>query len=168
MRSAFLPDPSVLLRIAFAGLLCIGLAAPAAGGGLLKAGRQNDPNTKEKPEFVAPAARMPIEGTDGEVWQARLHNAELEVREAQHNSEAAEWGYNRARTRRYPRGEALAALRDRRDTMRQERDAAEQVFVDLVEEARQAGVPNGTLADFMDLADEIQRLREVRANTPEP
>jgi len=160
--------PSLFSLSSLAIAIALALAASADAGGILKPGTQSNDSVKKKPEFVAPAARKPVEGDGDDVIQARLHNAELEVREAHQNTEAAEWGYNRARTRRYPRGEALQALRDRRDSMRQDRDVAEQSFTRMVDEARRSGVPIGTLSNYMDLVDEIERQRKVRADTPEP
>lgn len=137
------------------------LAAPGFAGGFLDTSEPSDP---EQPTWAAPAKRLPVEGEGADAAEAKLKNAEMRVREAQQNAATAEWAYTRARTRRYPRGEALEEIRTRMAEMNDELATAEREFVDLVEEARRAGVPAGTLMPYMDLADEIRRNQALRAN----
>lgn len=145
-----------ILQAVRAAILCgiaLGLAAPVQAGGYLD---NSEPKTSDKPTWAVPAKRMPVEGDDTDAMMAELHNAELRVREAQQNEETARWTYTRARTRNYPRGEALVEVRTRLTEMEKERAEAEKSFVDLVERARTAGVPFGTLSSYMDLAEQIQ------------
>jgi len=145
--------PTTRFRTAMLCAIALGLAAPVHAGGYLD---NSAPQTNEKPTWAVPAKRMAVEGDDADAMAAELHNAELRVREAQQNEETARWTYTRARTRNYPRGEALIEVRTRLTEMEKERVDAEKSFLALVERARGAGVPIGTLSPYMDLADQIQ------------
>lgn len=138
-----------LIFIAFA----LGLASSAQAGGYLD---NSAPSTNEKPSWAVPAKRMAVEGDDASALQAELHNAQLRVVEAQQNETTAEWAYTRARTRNYPRGDALVEMRTRYTELSKERADAEKSFLELVDRARQAGIAPGTLSPYMDLADEIR------------
>jgi hypothetical protein len=138
-----------LALIAFA----LGLSSNVQAGGYLD---NSEPATQEKPSWAVPAERMAVEGDDASALQAEVHNAQLRVVEAQQNEATAEWAYTRARTRNYPRGDALEELRTRYAELSKERADAEKSFLELVDRARQAGVAPGTLSPYMDLADEIQ------------
>lgn len=149
-------------------LLIVGLAAAigltlatAAESGILKSGQGS--TKSEKPTWAAPAKRMPVEGEGTDALEARLQNAEMRVREAMQNAAAADYNYTRARTRRYPRGEALQEIKDRVVEMRDELVAAENDFMSMVDEARAGGVPMGTLMPYMDLSDEIKKNQATRA-----
>jgi len=130
------------------------VASPAIAGGFLD---NSAPEETEKPTWAVPAKRLPVEGEGVDAMEARLQNAEMRLQEARQNAAAAEWAYTRARTRRYPRGEALQEIENRMAEMNAELESARSEFVALVEEARRAGVPAGTLMPYMDLADEIRR-----------
>jgi hypothetical protein len=134
------------------------LVAPAAwAGGYLKPGTSGE--TKQAPTWAAPAARMPVEGEEGEAIAAELHNAEQRVLEALQNAETADYQLTRARTRNYPRGEGLQTLKVQDQDARRERNAAANDFSALVERARREGVPMGTLSRYMDLDDRLKRER---------
>jgi hypothetical protein len=152
-------------RWLLASILGLLLALPAAGGGFLENSKPND-NSKAKevqrPEYAVPAARKPVEGDAFAAWEAQLHNARLRVEEAQQNHTAADYALTRARTRRYPRGEALDQLRAQTADLLREQAAAETDFNQLLEDARRAGVPAGVLMDYMDFGDEIQRRQAAR------
>jgi hypothetical protein len=135
------------------------LALPAAGGGFLD---NSKPAQAEPPEYAAPAARKPVEGDDNAAWEAQLHNAKLRVEEAHQNYTAADYALTRARTRRYPRGDALEAMRSQTADLRREQAAAEADFSNVLEDARQSGVPAGVLMDYMDFDDEIRRRQASR------
>jgi hypothetical protein len=153
-----------IARVIGCATLGLALAAPGFAGGFLDTSEPKDP---EQPTWAAPAKRLPVEGEGADAAEAKLKNAEMRVREAQQNAATAEWAYTRARTRRYPRGEALEEIRTRLAEMNDELVTAEREFVDIVEEARRAGVPAGTLMPYMDLADEIRRDQALRANPPD-
>lgn len=130
------------------------LLAPAAlAGGFLD---NSQPNQPSKPSWAAPAKRMPVEGEGTAAMEAQLENAEARLREAIQNAATAEYQYTRARTRRYPRGDALQEIKNRVAEMNKERNDAERDFIATVDEARAGGVPAGTLMHYMDLADEIR------------
>jgi hypothetical protein len=141
------------IRTSILCAIALGLASPVHAGGYLD---NSAPKTSEKPTWAVPAKRMAVEGDDADAMTAELHNAELRVREAQQNEETATWAYTRARTRNYPRGDALEEIRTRMTEMEKERVDAEKSFLDLVDRARGAGVPVGTLSAYMDLADQIR------------
>ncbi len=128
----------------------------AGAGGFLSPGTQNAGEAPPKPEYAVPAKRMEVSGEGTDAIVAQLKNAQMRVHESRQNAETAEYDLQRARTRRYPRGEALEKLRIQVVDMGSERVAAEQEFTALVEEARRAGVPMGTLAPYMDFADQIR------------
>ena len=139
----------------------VSLAAPATfAGGFLEAG-SGKPKTQETPTWAAPAARQPVEGEGVEALAAELHNAELRVLEAMQNAETARYQLGRARTRNYPRGEALEELKQQDQEARRERATAAGDFSTLVERARQEGVPMGTMARYMDLDDRLRKERET-------
>ena len=149
---------SVPARGAQVALLAVAaalLVAPAAhAGGYLESGK---PASSSRPTWAVPGERVPVEGEGEDARLAQLENARMRVQEAQQNQATAEWTYTRARTRRYPRGDALQEIINRVVEMNRERAEAETEFVALVEQARQAGVPAGPLSPYMDLADEIRR-----------
>ena len=59
-----------------------------------------------------------------------------------------------ALSRRYPRGEEKARLLAANERAKKDLAEAEAQLPELVEQARQAGVPQGLLQDYEDLADE--------------
>jgi hypothetical protein len=138
------------------GLLAIvplaDVAAPvdAHAGGFLQ---ETAPRNTDRQEYVVPAKRQDVQGEGLDAIEAELSNAQLEVSEAIQNEEAAARILKRARHRNYPRGAALEQLRTDSAETRKERSTAEQGFRATLQQARQAGVPNGTLMDYVDYAD---------------
>ncbi len=151
-RSALQRHLDLVLR-AFALIPAVALATPALAGGFLDNSKPEEP---VKHTWAVPAKRMPVEGDGTDAMVARLENARMRVEESQQNVETARFDLGRARTRRYPRGDKLKEIQDRVVDMVEERDAARSDFVELVTEARAAGVPAGTLMPYMDLSDEIE------------
>lgn len=147
--------------ISMAVLLGLAVATPALAGGLLRSGKTE--TESEKPTWAVPAKRQPVEGEGTDALQARLSNAEMRVKEAMQNAAAADYQYTRARTRRYPRGEALQEIKDRVGKMQSELTEAENDFMGLVEEARREGMPMGTLMPYMDFSDQIRKNQSARA-----
>jgi len=135
------------------------LATPALAGGFLD---DDAPKETARPEWATPAERVPVEGEGADAAEAQLKNAEMRLREAQQNAATAEWAYTRARTRRYPRGEALQEIETRMADMKKELAEAEREFMNTVEAARREGVPAGTLMPYMDLADQLRREQAAR------
>jgi len=140
-------------------LLCLTAAAgwltAASGAGAAGFLSNTEPKSEETPSFAAPAARKPVEGEDEDALAAGLYNASLAVKESRQNAETAQYAYTRARTRGYPRGEKLQAIKDRLVKMERERDEAERSFLAAFEKARGGGVPAGVLSPYYDLEEEI-------------
>jgi hypothetical protein len=162
--------PISLAAILF-GVLLAGLSL-MAGGAALAGGFQSNRSPGESttstqktppPAYAAPAARMPVEGDEDQMMAAELANAEMRVKEAMQNVEAAQANLTRARTRRYPRGAALEEIRTNLSDSQRERDTAQNDFLKLVEKARQAGMPAGTMMRYMDLADRVRQDQQARA-----
>lgn len=144
-------------------LACVGLGLALGGPALADGYLDNDtPKEPTKPEWAVPAKRLPVEGEGVDASEAKLKNAEMRLREAQQNATTAEWAYTRARTRRYPRGDALMEIQQRAADMKKELADAEREFMDTVEAARRDGVPAGTLMPYMDIADQIRRDQAAR------
>ncbi len=142
--------------------LCVLLATLAAATPAPAAGPETPSNgsgASGQPSVAPPAAPRPGPGDETESWQALLQDAELRVKEAQRNAATARHSYNKARSRRYPRGKDLQAIRLRSESSEAKRHEAERKFSQLVELARRGGVPAGVLTPFMDLADEIRQQR---------
>ena len=79
------------------------------------------------------------------VWQERLRQAHVEMKEARAREEVAVEHVAKLRHRRKPRGEGRQALLTELDAARAARDVAEQELEDFYEVARRAGVPPGWL-----------------------
>ena len=151
-----------LVRALLLATVALSLASGAMADGFLD---NSTPDEPRKPTWAVPAKRMPVEGTGGSAAEAELRNAKMRLLEARQNADTAMWSYTRARTRRYPRGEALVKIRNRLAEMNNELTAAENDFVAFVEKARQSGVPAGTLLPYMDIADEIRRAERSKPDT---
>ena len=78
----------------------------------------------------------------------------------QQNAAAANFNLTRARTRRYPRGEALKDLKERQAAWQREQREAETDFLRVLGEARRRGVGSGRLLPFDEIADEIESRNE--------
>lgn len=138
------------------------LAAPnqARAGGFLE---ESKPKNTDKPSFVEPAKRKAVEGDGLGAVEAELSNAKLRVSEAIQNAEAARYNLKRARNRRYPRGEALEELKKGAIETDKERRTAEREFKAMLEKARRAGVPAGTLMPYVDYSDWIDQQAAAAA-----
>ena len=139
-------------------LLALALATSAASGSASTESGRSGASGQTTP--APPAARKPQATDDAlSAWQTKLEKARARVRSAQSNEKITERNYTRARTRRYPRGEALLALRGEREAARAERREAERNFSTVLEQARRAAVPMGVLSPYMDFEDEMHELR---------
>jgi hypothetical protein len=157
---------AILSGVLLAGLsLMAGGAALAGGFQTTRTPEQTTPPKQKTPPrtYAAPAARMPVEGDEDQMMAAELGNSEMRVKEAMQNVEAAQANLSRARTRRYPRGAALEEIRTHLSDSERERDTAQNDFLKLVETARQAGMPAGTMMRYMDLADRVRQDQQARA-----
>jgi hypothetical protein len=104
-----------------------------------------------------PAAVAPDEGTaavkdQGESeedqergWIKRLDEAAARLAAAQRSIDRLEGTKGRGASRRYPRGEAKGKYLDDLEAARKELAAAQEALPEVIEEARRAGIPNGTL-----------------------
>jgi hypothetical protein len=138
------------------------LATPseARAGGFLEESKPKNINT---PTYVEPAEREAVEGDGTAPLEAELSNAKLRVSEAIQNADAAEYNVTRARTRRYPRGEALAELQEGAVETKKERQEALQAFKATLEKARQGGVPAGLLMPYLDYSDWLDQQAAAAA-----
>jgi hypothetical protein len=135
-----------------AGLLAIGLATLAA----------------------ALATEAPAAGRVA--WQERIREATAAVEQAEARRSAAEDAYDEMRHRKYPRGEARAAVEAERTAARAAVAETQQQLDALLAEARSEGVPPGWVrraqaedadaepADAAAADDDIEPA--VRANLP--
>jgi septal ring factor EnvC (AmiA/AmiB activator) len=104
----------------------------------------------------APAAAEPAKASEAPgltdeavaAWVVRLDEAQEKLARTRSRLAADEAALTRARHRRYPRGEALDALKARVAKGRTDLEAAETELPALLEEARRAGVPPGALRRF--------------------
>jgi hypothetical protein len=147
----------VALRCGFAVLLLGSFSIPASlamAGGFLS---PRSSASEERPTWAVPAKRLEVSGlSEEEAPLARLENARMRLLEAEQNAAAANFNLTRARTRRYPRGEALRALQERQAAWQLEQREAETDFLRVLGEARRQGVGSGRLLPFDEIADEIE------------
>lgn len=130
------------------------LAPAASAGGFLD---DTSSRKSEQPQYAVPAKRQEVEGDGVEALSAELSNAKMRLGEAIQNESSAAYNLQRARTRRYPRGEALEELRKGAVDTASERRAAEQDYRAMIEKARREGVPAGTLMGHYDYLETIER-----------
>ena len=83
-----------------------------------------------------------------------LEDHARKLRELRKTAAALEAEVGEALSRRYPRGEEKARLLAANERAKKDLAEAEAQLPELVEQARQAGVPQGLLQDYEDLADE--------------
>lgn len=120
-----------------------------------------------QPDWARIAESTPRAGVgEWQVMVTELARSEKRTREAEQEVAAARALLRKARQRRYPRGNALAELREKADRNEAKRDAAELSFLEQVTLARRAGVPAGLLSDFLDRAEQIESLRDGRTTVP--
>ena len=97
------------------GFVLVLVAAFGMAVGLAQAGGFLQPRTsaaEERPQWAVPEKRLEVTGSDEQATLARLENARMRLLEAQQNAQTANFLLTRARTRRYPRGEALRQIQD--------------------------------------------------------
>lgn len=118
--------------VALAVVLAGALALPVAPGA--------------EPAKPDPTLSLPAE--DVAAWVTRLETARTNLQRTRSKLAADEVALARARSRRYPRGESLAALERSVEQRRKDLAEAEAEWPTLLEDARRAGVPPGALRAF--------------------
>lgn len=124
--------------VACAGLLLAGLPASAQTGAV-RAGIE---------------AGQPDESSDWASWVKTLEEHARKLRELRKTADALQAEVDRAKSRRYPRGAERARLFDAHARAQRDLAEAEAQLPELLEQARQAGVPQGLLQDYEDLVEE--------------
>jgi len=162
MRHFSIP-PLHLSKRLWSGLIlaCIGTVAMTAG--LAQAGGFLQPQTsasEQRPQWAVPEKRMEVTGVDEQASLARLENARMRLLEARQNAQTASFLLTRARTRRYPRGEALRQIQDQVAQWNQEEQEAQTAFRSLLGQARRQGIGPGLLRPFTELAEQIESSPE--------
>lgn len=134
----------MIARIARAGLLGCALvvaAAPAparAQAGASAAGSES---------------ALPDESQDWASWIQTLDESARKLRELRRIEGQLQDEIDKAISRRYPRGEEKQRLLAAHERAQADLAEAEQQHPDLLEQARQAGVPQGLLQDYEDVAE---------------
>jgi hypothetical protein len=93
------------------------------------------------------------ESQDWATWIQQLEDEARKLRELRKTEAALQEEVGRALSRRRPRGEEKARLLAARDRAVADLAAAERQLGALTEQARQAGVPQGMLQDYEELAE---------------
>jgi hypothetical protein len=96
----------------------------------------------------SPTAAPVEDGADWSEWISTLAESQENVRSLRATVAKMEAEVSRMRSRRYPRGEERARLLTASERASSELEEAETRHPELLEEARQAGVPQGLLQDF--------------------
>lgn len=108
----------------------------------------------------ASGARAGIEASqdgDSDDWSSWVQTIEehaQKLRELRKTEGALQAEVDRAKARRYPRGEERERLFAAHARAQKDLAEAEAQLPELLEQARQAGVPQGLLEDYEDLAEE--------------
>ena len=145
------------------GFVLVLVAAFGMAVGLAQAGGFLQPRTsaaEERPQWAVPEKRLEVTGSDEQATLARLENARMRLLEAQQNAQTANFLLTRARTRRYPRGEALRQIQDQVAQWNQESQEAQAAFRSLLGQARRQGIGPGSLRPFTELAEQMERSPE--------
>lgn len=123
-------------------LACLGWLASAA------------PAAAEPPGAAdrAPAA-APDESADWATWIQQLETEAKKLRELRSTEAALQEEVGRALSRRYPRGAEKDRLLAAHERARDDLAETQQQLAELTEQARQAGVPQGMLQDYEELAE---------------
>jgi len=95
------------------------------------------------PQPASPAPAPSEDGAERARWQQRALDARQRVEAAEAKLAAAEAAVTHMRARRYPRGDAAAAVEQDVETAKQELSDARKAQADLEDEARRAGVAPG-------------------------
>lgn len=88
---------------------------------------------------------------DWSTWISEIEKSAQKVRSLRETTAALEADVSRMRSRRYPRGEERARLEAAYERARTQLEEAEAAHPALLEQARQAGVPQGILQDFEEI-----------------
>lgn len=88
---------------------------------------------------------------DWSTWVATLEESAQQVRSLRKITADLESDVSRMRSRRYPRGEERERLLAAYERARTQLEEAEANHPALLEQARQAGVPQGVLQDFEEI-----------------
>ncbi len=88
---------------------------------------------------------------DWSAWVETLEESAKQVRSLRKITAALESDVSRMRSRRYPRGEERERLLAAYERARTQLEEAEANHPALLEQARQAGVPQGVLLDFEEI-----------------
>lgn len=91
------------------------------------------------------------EPLDWDDWIQRLDDSARKLRELRRIEAKLSAEVERAKSRRYPRGEERQRLFDAWERARNDLAQAELAHPELLEQARQAGVPAGLLQDYEDV-----------------
>lgn len=91
---------------------------------------------------------------DWSSWVQTLEEHAQKLRELRKTEGALQAEVDRAKSRRYPRGAERERLFAAHSRAQKDLAEAEAQLPDLLEQARQAGVPQGLLQDYEDLAEE--------------
>ena len=97
---------------------------------------------------VATVAQAQDEEADRDYWVKRYENLVTDLEEARSRVDIATLNYTRARTRNYPRGEALKELEVEKDKAIKELAELEVQFEEFPDEARRAGALPGWFRDL--------------------
>ena len=119
---------------AFAALLLLATGLAAAPASL----------RAEPPAALDEEAAAQLEVT----WVERLGEARSQLSAARERAAQAEHAYRDMRQRDYPRGEARVEIEEELAAARLALEEAEAAYPRLLDEAREAGVPPGTLRPF--------------------
>lgn len=98
----------------------------------------------------SPASAVAVTA-DWSTWIGELEKSAQKVRSLRETTAALEADVSRMRSRRYPRGEERARLEAAYERARTQLEEAEAAHPALLEQARQAGVPQGILQDFEEI-----------------
>lgn len=159
----FLTPPHHFSKGAGSSFVLVLIAVFGLVSGLAQAGGFLQPQTsaaEQRPQWAVPEKRLEVTGGDEQATLARLENARMRLLEAQQNAQTANFLLTRARTRRYPRGEALRQIQDQVAQWNQESQEAQAAFRSLLGQARRQGIGPGPLRPFTELAEQIESSPE--------
>jgi hypothetical protein len=129
----------MITRTALRGLLACALLSGAGAPAAAEA-----PARAAAPEQSA----VPDESQDWASWIQRLEESAQKLRDLRRIERQLQGEVDEAKIRRYPRGEDKARLLAALERAQKDRAEAEEQHPELLEQARQAGVPQGLLQDY--------------------
>jgi len=131
-------------RNALLGLLACALAVSAAAPARAQAAASAAAESE---------GAMPDESQDWASWIKTLDDSARKLRELRRTESQLQDAIDKAISRRYPRGEEKQRLLAAHERAKADLAEAEQQHPELLEQARQAGVPQGLLQDYEDLPE---------------